>query len=394
MAITDEKYFLFTADCHIKRRTWTNSALLQGDATKSLMRLFEQARNKADTVLIGGDLFDSNRPTSLDLTDAILYLKYNFRVAEYIRGNHDSVDPPFISAFEDDDSKLIINVLDVEDWMLDPDSGNVKLPWVLGDTKRHRSYLCGVPYVHSTEDLIGYMKHLITNWKQIRNPGDTLYMMLHASFKELLGFDGAYQLSIPVIKELCGEEKINILVGHIHTRATFVYNDAGAYIHSPGSTYPLSTADMDKHFFGSLIDVHTGEITDIPCDVRKYVTINAKDLPIPTHVCTSLDQLGHTAPEGFLPTFVRIVVDDDWEGSLQDMSTPSYIIQIIRKGAVQQAQISKSTQYTLQEAVAEELAAEPNSEMLLDMANALLSSDDQVALLDEWTKGWGVRKVN
>lgn len=398
MTETDERYVLFTADCHIKRRTWTNSTILQGDATKAMSKLFGASAGKADTVLIGGDLFDSNRPTSMDLLDVKLYSQYKFREMIYIRGNHDSVEPSFVEAIAEDNSDLVTKVLEVGDWMFTDELMSRFVPLALGRAfvgkEEGISYVAGVPYIHNTEMLLSYIRAIIDRWLEIRKRGnDVLYLMLHSSFKELLGFDGAYQLSVPIIKELCGDELINILVGHIHTRATFVYNDNGAFIHSPGSLYPLSTSDMGDHFFGTLINLDNMTLEDVPCDVRKYAKLHATKAADLTKLEEWLDESGYAPDKGYLPTFIKLVLNSDFEGAIATPNPDKYVIQVVREEKANANAPLRATQYTLQEAVAEELAADPNHEMLMDMANALMQSDDQVALLSEWTKGWGVRKV-
>lgn len=64
---------LFVADCHMKRRTWTNSTLLQGDATAALSTVITNAMaigsDPVRTMVVGGDMFDNNRPSSQDLWD-------------------------------------------------------------------------------------------------------------------------------------------------------------------------------------------------------------------------------------------------------------------------------------------------------------------------------------
>ena len=68
--------YLFTADVHMKRRTWTNSTLLQGDATAAFGKVCRDCSFMAEGgIIIGGDLFDSNRPTSQDLIDTIDIIK-------------------------------------------------------------------------------------------------------------------------------------------------------------------------------------------------------------------------------------------------------------------------------------------------------------------------------
>ena len=392
-ALTDKRYVLFTADCHIKRRTWNNSALLQGDSSEAFRQmLMNSDPYELETLLIGGDLFDSNRPSSADLLDVKFYLKYKIETVLYIRGNHDSVKPSFIRALEEDDDAFKIHVDEVSShWIETPDY--IHSLRLLYDSDTNPVYIAGIPYMSSTEELKAYIECMVRSWRAIPNKG-TLYLMLHTAFEHLLGFDGAYQLTVEDIYNICGEDRVNILVGHIHTRNTTVYNEAGAYIHSPGALYPLSFPDMGTQHFATVIDLVTGELHAIPCDVRKYVSINLRDIPEGVTLESWLDNNGFAPVDDSLPTFVRVNIHDTVTGSFQGINNDKYITQAVSCVALSQDAVVYDRDYTFQEAVAEELAAEKDHEMLVEMADALLIADDPVGMLDDWTNQWGVRKAN
>ena len=381
--------FLFTADCHMKRRTWTNSTLLQGDATAALSKLMSDAlalgSDPVRTFVIGGDLFDNNRPASQDLVDVARVIGMFCRTF-YIRGNHDSVKPSYLEAIKDQTEESAFGqVIDIE-------SGYEKdVAYAPFHRLSNPAYITGIPWMPSDSQLVELFKEVVNKWVARNKPDDTLYLVMHCSFKHLLGFDGAYQLDADMVKSICGNNKINILVGHIHTRDTTVYNDVGAYIHSPGSIYPLSSDKMMTPCYGSLIDADTGHIIDIPCSVRKYVTLNVSEVDdIMAHLTTN-----NLLPADWreLPTFVNLVVPEDYKEQLVIPETDKAVFKIDRRLAARQVTVTSGSRvYTIQDAVREEVQSEANRDMVLEMAEELLSSDDPVATLDEWLTFWQVRK--
>ena len=195
-----------------------------------------------------------------------------------------------------------------------------------------------------------------------------------------------------MIKQICGNEKINILVGHIHTRDTLVYNEAGAYIHSPGSLYPLSSDKMGVPCYGSIITAETGHISDFSSDVRKYVSVNIAEIDdLSAYLAEN-----KLEPEDWrwLPTFVNIIVPEDYDKQLVLPETDKFVFKVDKRLASRQVAVqSTSNVYTIQDAVREELQQEANKEMVLEMAEELLASDDPVGTLDEWLTFWQVRKA-
>jgi hypothetical protein len=214
--------------------------------------------------------------------------------------------------------------------------------------------------------------------------------VLHCSFQHLLGFDGAYDFTVDMIKDLCGEDHINFLVGHIHTRDTLVYNSKGAYIHSPGSLYPLSTDKMGEQCYASYIHLNTGEIEDIAANVRKYATVNIVNAG--DNLVKTLDDLEYAPNEYCLPTFVRLVVPADWAQPIPQVDDPRYIIKVDRQVLQQQAVTSVRSSYSINQAIRDELADQANRDMVVEMAEELLASDDPVGTLDGWLEFWGVKK--
>ena len=105
--------FLFMADAHIKSRTWTNYMGLQGDSYAALdkisQKLTKQEQN-INTLVIGGDWFDSNHPSSTDINQSFQFLR-QFRSVFFIRGNHDSVQPSYLSALPEQGGHTVVTEL-------------------------------------------------------------------------------------------------------------------------------------------------------------------------------------------------------------------------------------------------------------------------------------------
>lgn len=371
---------LFTADCHMKRRTWTNSTLLKDDASYALSKVVGAAALRTDMIVIGGDLFDSNRPTSQDLLIVKDLLAGNFNNCYYIRGNHDNCEPSYLAAITGsiEDDNYVLNHLDHKCPSFSPLDLHV--------------HITGIDWSPSASDMWEQLKASIENWRANRpSDDDILYVVLHCSFQHLLGFDGAYDFTVDMIKDLCGEDRINFLVGHIHTRDTLVYNSKGAYIHSPGSLYPLSTDKMGEQCYASYIHLNTGEIEDIAANVRKYATVNIVNAG--DNLVKTLDDLEYAPNEHCLPTFVRLVIPADWTQPIPQVDDPRYIIKVDRQVSQQQAVTSVRSSYSINQAIRDELADQANRDMVVEMAEELLASDDPVGTLDGWLEFWGVKKV-
>ena len=369
---------LFTADCHMKRRTWTNSTLLKDDATVAFCKAVVAATRHPNVtdIVIGGDLFDSNRPTAQDLLVVKDALTANFNACYYIRGNHDNCEPSYLEAItgslEDDDFHLV-------------HLGSVFTPMDIG------VWMTGLDWSPSASEMFEKLRQIVKDWRQLENHDNMiLYVVLHCSFQHLLGFDGAYDFTVDMIKDLCGEDHINFLVGHIHTRDTLVYNSKGAYIHSPGSLYPLSTDKMGEQCYASLINLHTGEISDIASDVRKYVTFNIGDAG--DDLISTLNAAGYQKADGCLPTFVRLIVPEDWSQPIPVVDNPNYVVKVDRQVSKQQQVTAVRSSYSINQAIRDELADQANRDMVVEMAEELLASDDPVGTLDGWLEFWGVKK--
>lgn len=371
--------FLFTADVHMKRRTWTNSTLLQGDATAAFGKVCRDASYMAEGgIIIGGDLFDSNRPTSQDLIDTADIIRGNFNSCYYISGNHDSVQPPYLEIIRDTCDAPLFNLYALDTGIVDGYAYNYSL--------------FGINWTSSASDLYERIKDVVTNWRDRRQAGEKLYIVMHNTFQHLLGFDGAYEISIDMIKDICGDDPIYFLVGHIHTRDTTVYNSAGAYVHSPGSLYPLSSDKMGEHCYASLINLENAQIQDIPSDVRRYETVNIQD--IQGDIIPAMDNAGFKPEHVWsLPTFIRLVVPESYDQPILIPETKDYIFKIERQLPQVETTVAQHSAYSIQQAIRDELQDATNREMAVDMAEEILASDDPMGTIEKWFEFWGVKKV-
>jgi DNA repair exonuclease SbcCD nuclease subunit len=378
MSDSEQSEFLFMADAHIKTRTWTNNMQLAGDAYKALDRLqHSDSLSGVNMLVIGGDWFDSNRPSSIDLARTREFM-LRFNIIYFIPGNHDNVSPSFLEVFDQ-----LVSAHDLcTIHKLSED--------IISMYGVDHCYIAGIPWTHSAEDLKTKIKTVVDNFKTSYSSDDILYLVLHTSFKHLLAFDGAYKLTKEFIAEVCGDSNIRVLVGDIHTRNTTVYNeDTGAYIHSPGSLYPLSFDKAEEQNMVSKINFQTGAITDIPVDVRTYVTWNYTNR---TDLNTLVAGVVQDNPEGFMKPFIRTVVTDA-DVQITDGEYPDVVIQVVS------SQIETDTvrhearheTYTISQAIEEELADDDPD--INDLAQALYASDDPLAEIESWLNLWNVERV-
>ena len=256
MKNTDQ--FVFMADAHIKGRTWTNYMGLQGDAYAALDLVSEKLEG-IDTLVIGGDWFDSNHPSSTDINQSFRFMR-KFKSVFFIRGNHDNVQPSYLSALSEQGGQTTVTELQ---------PGEVYTPSIDFN-------LTGIPWVASRSDLLQALEQ--TREALEGKPGRS-FVVLHTSCRHLLGFDGSWQLEAADL-ELFKDTPVTFLVGDIHKRDTLQLSDSCS-LHSPGSLYPLSWDRVGDSCSVSVVNSKTAEIHAVPSDVRSYTSLdftNMQDL--------------------------------------------------------------------------------------------------------------------
>jgi DNA repair exonuclease SbcCD nuclease subunit len=245
---------IFMADAHIRLRTWPNWTALRGDAHEALRRIasfkaaYEEEHGGAITCgLAGGDILDSNRPSSEDVLVLRDFMRL-FRQWYFVRGNHDKVSPSFQMLADSDEVRVA---------ELFPDS-MVRLGG---------SVLCGVSYCETASGLLEQLR-------SVPSAGDLpQYVLMHNAFRHLLGHDESWKVTIDEAGEIFSGRQVRILVGDIHTRDTTRMGETGGYIHSPGALYPQSWDAVDSEHAATLLDLGTGDISEIACGVRSYFRI-------------------------------------------------------------------------------------------------------------------------
>jgi len=377
--------FLFMADAHIKIRTWTNNTILQRDAYAAL-RLIQGSVGALpmSDLVIGGDWFDSNRPTSTDTLVTANFLKgfSDLQRVWYISGNHDNVSPSFFET---------LSVMD----------SSIRFIHLSDDIQRMngRTFIAGVDWMPSGEALLDRIAGIIANWstRKTRTPEDRLYLVLHTSFRHLLGFDGAYKLTMEDVDAMCKGEHVTVLVGDIHLRDTSVGKN-GTVFHSPGSLYPLSYDKIFEPAYVSLIDYTTGLIDDVLCNVRDYYEATVDEIP-DGNVAAFLETLPRSTQliSGVepLPAFLRIVLNTDRVPSLEGVDTSKYVVQLARVDADEDRPlitVGNST-YSLNQAVLDEAKLEGDDE-LVTMIESVITSDDVLQTTEDLLDQWGVERVH
>lgn len=380
----DRNKILYIADAHIARRTWANSTALAGDAYEALHKILDVFDAKGDgrpeTLVIGGDWFDTNRPTSTDLLETLKFLR-NFKNVFYLRGNHDSIKPSFLEAD--------IREIDI--------TGFIDTVGMCGTTTEFSGllqdmsdiagedgvYMAGLPWYDSADALRENVERLAGQAKELAGLR-RLNVFLHAAFHHLLGIDGMWQLTGDWVANAFKDLPVSVYVGHVHTRDTRTFG--GVTVHSPGSLYPRSWDKVLQSSCASLIDVVTGDIEDIPCDCRQYYEIPWTGQ---AEFDAFMEQAAPDFEPSYLKPFVRIVLPTDCTDKPRIPPTVDHQVVRQRNAELVEERVRLDAA-TIEQAVAEECG---DREDLKDMALALLASDDPVAELDRWFTLWGVTRL-
>jgi len=384
-----ENKLLFLADFHVKARTWTNNTQVRGDAYQAMQVIGDYAEsNGISTLLIGGDFFDSNRPTPDDLVQTVDFLT-RFKQVYYIRGNHDSCDPSYLEA--------VSRVLGKDQFVTQLMGHIVHMP---GVHEGKGVCLTGIPWMSNKEEYRKAAFDTIRYFNENYDKKHRLYLMLHTSFKELLSFDGAYTFARNDFSDLCPNHNIHLLVGDVHVRelaqTLFMRKDKsiGSMIfHSPGSVYPLQFNDSDQFHGCTVIDMGQKgkeQFQPLPVSVRQYVSHRYTSQ---TDLEDFLKDLEVTPrePTQTLPTYVRVLVPADKE--MPHISTtdwPDFVIQVqLETTALEETAARAALEgYTLEQAIADEFE-DPD---VAEIANKLVSSPDPAEELRECMDFWKVER--
>lgn len=369
--------FLYMSDAHIKQRTWTNNTQIQFDAYYALKKLTNKLitlpeDKRPDTLVIGGDWFDSNKPSALDVYTSFEFLR-QFKHVYMIKGNHDCASPHFLECDRHSNSGQG-NIPELHTLTSLTPAGTV-----LADSS---SMIAGIDWTASSDEL----ERGLSDIANLSVSGVPLFVVLHASFLHLLGFETVCQLSLDDIDAIFGDRKVFVLAGDIHVRNTMPLA-SGGYVHSAGSLYPLSWDRTADRCAVSLVDMDTGEIDDIWCDVRSYVNVQVDDCSADA-ACDALDRALAGTETLELPTVARIVSPGPLEAipSREGVLVQSHVSggpELPMEGAA----ASASQDYTMDMAVRDTLSFD---EDLAELAVALLHSSDPLVEIDGWLDYWEV----
>ena len=364
--------FLFMADLHVKLRTWQNFPGLYGDSYEGLHKVIElgaegklASSGLPDTLVIGGDLFDSNKPTSFDVLEVYRFLR-KFRNVLYISGNHDNARPSWLEGLSPYYQPL-------------SSLGGGEFVVALDD-----AIIAGVPWSPDPDDVKYHIRNALSSVVQHdRYAGaSNVFLVLHSSFKHLLGFDGSYQLDIAFINSLAIDKPITVLVGDIHKFSTRCI-DAGK-IHSPGSLYPCNWGEIDEHHGVSIVDTTTGEIEHVEISVRQYHDIRLTGTRADAQdICRKLVDDSGSYAECTLAPCARVHMDKWSAEDKFPFSVPGLVIQFV-DGDAEPEIVPESSDcaddMSIEQSVTEELGDDVERELAID----LVTSQDPRGRLHEW----------
>jgi hypothetical protein len=184
--------YLWVSDLHVKPASSYRKTLLTGDAFYALDQIEAYAiEHKVTDVILGGDTYDSNQPPgeSSNRVAALVrnLLAHGIRTL-YIEGNHDKVNKnPYLPEKYYQEHRLLSSI------------GAV--PLVCADIGGQ--VIRGIDYC-SSDKLLQKL--------EVLEPCDVL--CIHAGFRHMLGFEGAYDLEK---SDIPAAVKSRVLVGHVHT---------------------------------------------------------------------------------------------------------------------------------------------------------------------------------
>ncbi len=208
--------FLYCSDIHITSKIWKGVPQITGDALQACREINAKCKEHGEhNLVLGGDTFDATRITAYELfcyKELISGLNVWF-----IDGTHD----PAVNGHTV--SSVIGSMVN---------SSNERH---YGDLKGHADLedntVYGINYKLTRPQFLEELAKV---------PETTRILILHNSFKHLLGHEGAWVVQkedIPTHIKL-------VLAGDVHTTDTTIYNDS--VIVSTGSAYPRNS-DQTKH---------------------------------------------------------------------------------------------------------------------------------------------------
>lgn len=250
------------SDLHLGKRNYGIIELENDFYTQYHKNIQELIKNKVNTVIIAGDIFDTPKPSALAISqfqEGIRQLNQkNINVLNII-GNHTMLQTPHHVPADE----LFTNEFDYQ--LL-----NENNKYIQDDIA-----IVGLPY-HNNNKLSELKEKIHKLAKEIKNYRLKI-LVLHQEFQEYCGFSGA-KLSI---HDIPVEEFDIIICGHIHERKSTLIDGTKTFYIQPGSIERLNSSEALNEFYNgkgiTIIDTRKNldilsreKIINIPPE-RKYL---------------------------------------------------------------------------------------------------------------------------
>ena len=301
--------YIWVSDLHVKPASYYRKTLLTGDSFYAIDQIQKFALEKeVSSLIIGGDTYDTNAPSgeaTNRIAEFIRVLMENGTTVHYIEGNHDRVHK----------NPYLPNEFYAEHRLL---SSLGAMPLDGAATLIDGVIFRGIDYC-KRDKLLARLEGL----------GKCDVLCLHAGFRHMLGFEGAFELTKDDIPDTVGKM---VLVGHIHVNnSSSTANDV--MIHSSGSTWVwrIDEADKDHGFLyfednpfqPEYISLDTRKYFDITCeqDILDTLEEDHKLPPVLRYTRESMPDLNSDKYPGV--KLIPISADADVEDVLDTMEEPS-----------------------------------------------------------------------
>lgn len=250
------------SDLHLGKRNYGIIELENDFYTQYHKNIQELIKNKVNTVIIAGDIFDTPKPSALAISqfqEGIRQLNQkNINVLNII-GNHTMLQTPHHVPADE----LFTNEFDYQ--LL-----NENNKYIQDDIA-----IVGLPY-HNNNKLPELKEKIHKLAKEIKNYRLKI-LVLHQEFQEYCGFTGA-KLSI---HDIPVQEFDIIICGHIHERKSTLIDGTKTFYIQPGSIERLNSSEALNEFYNgkgiTIIDTRKNldilsreKIINIPPE-RKYL---------------------------------------------------------------------------------------------------------------------------
>ena len=218
------------SDLHLGKRNYGIIELENDFYTQYHKNIQELIKNKVNTVIIAGDIFDTPKPSALAISqfqEGIRQLNQkNINVLNII-GNHTMLQTPHHVPADE----LFTNEFDYQ--LL-----NENNKYIQDDIA-----IVGLPY-HNNNKLPELKEKIHKLAKEIKNYRLKI-LVLHQEFQEYCGFSGA-KLSI---HDIPVQEFDIIICGHIHERKSTLIDGTKTFYIQPGSIERLNSSEALNEFY-------------------------------------------------------------------------------------------------------------------------------------------------